>query len=123
MARTILVVEDTDLYLDTLEIALAQIPGVDIHMVRTGEEALRCLTDEICALITDLHLPEMDGFELIEAIRAQPDRLKLPILVISGDSDPATPSRLAALGVDAHFAKPFSPAEVRNRLEHLIHVS
>lgn len=124
MARTILIVEDTDFYLDALEIALAQLPGVNIRTVRTGEDALRCLTDDdICALITDLHLPAMDGFELIEAVRAHPERGKLPILVISGDSDPATPSRLAALGANAYFPKPFSPTEVRNRLEHLIHDS
>ena len=59
----------------------------------------------------------------IETIRSQPARRALPILVISGNSDPDTPSRLVALGADAYFPKPFSPAEVRSRLEQLIHAS
>ncbi len=129
MARTILIVEDTDFGLDALEVALDRMPGVGLRIVRTAEEALHWLgarstaTDDICAVITDLHLPQMDGFELIETVRSRPGRGALPILVISGDSDPGTPSRLKALGADAYFQKPFSPIEVRNRLEQLIYAS
>jgi two-component system, chemotaxis family, chemotaxis protein CheY len=65
----------------------------------------------------------MDGFDLIEAVRANPDHATLPILVISGDSDPRTPARLTRLGANAYFPKPYSPAEVRSRLEQLIDAS
>ena len=121
MTRTILVVEDFDLGLDALEVALMKVPDVRVRTVATAEEALRWLAeDDICALVTDLHLPHMDGFQLIEAVRAHPRRSSLPILVISGDSDPRTPARLAGLGANAYFSKPYSPAEVRSRLEQLI---
>ena len=124
MPRTVLIVEDTDFGQDALELVFARVPDVVVHMVKTAEEALRCLGgDDICALVTDLNLPRMDGFELIETVRSQPARKTLPILVISGNSDPDTPSRLVALGADAYFPKPFSPAEVRSRLEQLIHAS
>jgi len=128
MARTVLIVEDTDLGLDAFEVALDRMPGVGLRIVRTAEEALHCLgqdhaAGDICAVITDLHLPQMDGFELIETVRSRPGRGALPILVISGDSDPRTPSRLKALGANAYFQKPFSPIEVRNRLEQLIYAS
>ena len=124
MTRTILVVEDTDLGRDVIEAALMTVPHVRVRTVATAEEALRCLAeDDVCALVTDLHLPHMDGFELIEAVRAQPRRSSLPILVISGDSDPRTPARLAGLGANAYFPKPYSPAEVRSRLEQLIDAS
>jgi len=123
MTRTVLVVEDTDLC-DALEVALTKVPRVRVRTVATAEEALRWLAeDDICALVTDLHLPHMDGFELIEAVRAHPRRASLPILVISGDSDPRTPARLAGLGANAYFSKPYSPAEVRSRLEQLIDAS
>jgi DNA-binding response OmpR family regulator len=124
MTRTILVVEDTDVLRDALEVALMKVPDVRVRTVGTAEDALRCLAeDDICALVTDLHLPHMDGFELIEAVRAHPRRSTLPILVISGDSDPRTPARLAGLGANAYFSKPYSPAEVRSRLEQLIDAS
>jgi PleD family two-component response regulator len=65
----------------------------------------------------------MDGFELIQAVRSHSGSAALPILVISGDSDPRTASRVEALGANAYFQKPFSPIEVRNRLEQLIYAS
>ena len=121
MARTVLIVEDTEPSRDTLEVALMRVPGLAVRSVATAEEALECLAaDEVCALVTDLHLPQMDGFELIRVARSQPRSVPLPILVISGDTDPRTVARLADLGANAYFSKPYSPAEVRQRLEQLL---
>jgi CheY-like chemotaxis protein len=125
MARTVLIVEDTDVCRDALELSLTKIPDLAVRTVGTAEEALRQLGREpdktdICALVTDLHLPSMDGFELIEAVRSLPGRAGFPIVVISGDSDPHTPARVASLGANAYFTKPYSPAEVRSKLERLL---
>jgi DNA-binding response OmpR family regulator len=124
MSRIVLIVEDAELCRDTLEIALMKVPDLAVRSVTTAEEALLCLAaNEVCALVTDLHLPRMDGFELIEKVRAQPKRSSLPILVISGDSDPLISARVAGLGADAYFSKPYSPAAVCHKLEQLIDAS
>lgn len=121
MTRLVLIVEDTELCRDTLEVALMKLPNLAVQSVTTAEEALEWLdANEVCALVTDLHLPLMNGFELIEAVRGRPWRSSLPILVISGDSDPRIPTRVAKLGANAFFSKPYSPAEVRHKLEQLI---
>ena len=121
MTRIVLIVEDTELCRDTLELALMKLPNLAVQSVTTAEEALEWLdANEVCALVTDLHLPHMNGFELIEAVRRGPRRTSLPILVISGDSDPRISNRVANLGANAFFAKPYSPAEVRHKLEQLI---
>jgi DNA-binding response OmpR family regulator len=121
MTRNVLIVEDTELCRDALELALMKLPNLSVRSVTTAEEALEWLdANEACALVTDLHLPLMNGFELIEAVRGRPWRASLPILVISGDSDPHIPTRVAKLGANAFFAKPYSPAEVRHKLAQLI---
>jgi two-component system chemotaxis response regulator CheY len=121
MPRTILIVEDTEAGRDVLEMALLQLPGIAVRSVATAEEALACLaSNEISALVTDLNLPRMDGFQLIEAVRAHGSGM--PIMVISGDSDPRTLERLVNLGASAYFPKPYSPSQVRQRLEELINV-
>jgi CheY-like chemotaxis protein len=123
MTSTILVVEDNDVCRDALEVALENPPRFAVRTVATAEQALECLAAEnICALVTDLHLGNMNGFELIARVRSQPRRAALPILVISGDNDPGTPARLAELGADAFFTKPYSPAAVRGKLEELVDV-
>jgi len=121
MTRTVLVVEDTDLCRETLEIALGGLSGVKVWAVSTAEAALEYVaSEELCALVTDLHLPEMSGFELIQTLRSRREYADLPIVVTSGDSDPHTQVNLAQLGANAYFAKPYSPAELRGILEQLI---
>jgi CheY-like chemotaxis protein len=121
MTRIVLIVEDAELCRETLEMALMKLPNLAVQSVTSAEEALEWLdANEVCALVTDLHLPLMNGFELIEAVRGRPWRSSLPILVISGDSDPRIPTRLAKLGANAFFSKPYSPAQVRHKLEQVI---
>jgi CheY-like chemotaxis protein len=119
---TVLIVEDTETAGATLEMALLSIPGLSVVLLRSAEEALRLLDSEdtVCALVTDLNMPRMDGFELIERVRTGARHARLPIVVVSGDTDPRTPERVRRLGVDAFFAKPYSPAQVRQKLEQLL---
>ena len=121
--QQVLVVEDSENSADMLEIALSDIPEVTVVLTRSASEAWRILTREgpsIQAIVTDLNMPRMDGFELIRRVRADGRLAALPIVVVSADTDPATPRRIEQLGVNAFFAKPFSPAEVRRKLEQIL---
>jgi len=122
-SRTVLIVEDAESCATTLEIALLAIPHIHIRVAPTARQALELLASaggKISALVTDLNMPAMDGFELIERVRADSRTARLPIVVISGDSDPQTPARLYRLGADAYFGKPYSPAQVRQKVEQLL---
>ena len=121
--RPVLVVEDSDNSAAMLEIALSAIPEVTVMLVRSALEAWRLLKGQgpsIHAIVTDLNMPLMDGFELIRRVRADGRLGATPIVVVSADTDPATPRRIAQLGVNAYFAKPFSPAEMRRKLEQIL---
>jgi len=114
--RIVVVVEDIEACATILEITLQQmIPKVDVYIAATAEKALNQIAAgvKICAVITDRHLPSMDGFELIERIRRDARTNRLPIIVISGGSDPNTPERIYDLGA-------YSPARVRQTLERLL---
>ena len=107
----------------TLEVALLAIPGLAVMTASSGVEALRILDNAaagVAAVITDLNMPRMDGYELIRRLRGDRRLSATPVLVISADTDPSTPARVAQLGVSAYFAKPFSPAEVRRKLEQIL---
>jgi len=118
----VLIVEDSDTSADTLEIALLALPDVSVAHAATGRKAWQLIQNQVvAAIVTDLHMPHMDGFELIERVRAAGGAARVPIIVISGDSDPGTPERVRRLGADAYFAKPYSPAAVRETLERLLH--
>ncbi len=122
MQRVVLIVDDTEHLAATLEVALSSLPETEVVPASDGAEALQMLDGgaAVCAMVTDLRMPRMDGFELIERVRADPRLAGLPIIAVSGDTDPRTPARARELGADAFFSKPFSPAGLRQALVRLI---
>jgi CheY-like chemotaxis protein len=121
--KTVLIVEDSEACAETLQIALESLPGVKTVIVRSAAAALDTLQRQdaaISALVTDLHMPKNNGFDLIRGVRTETRYARLPILMISGDSDPRLPQRALELGADAFFSKPYSPAAVRRKLEQLL---
>ena len=124
--RSVLIVEDSENSAATLEMALLGIPGVSVLLAASGLEALRIINEAgsaVRAIVTDLNMPRMDGFELIRRIRENSRTSAVPIVVVSADTDPDTPERVAQMKVDAFFAKPFSPAQVRRKLEQLLNAT
>ena len=108
-AQIRLIVEDSENSAATLEIAFLGIPGVSVRMASSALEALRILDGDGSgsrAIVTDLNMPRMDGFELIRRVRQHRKLSATPIIVVSADTDPNTPDRIAQLGVSAFFPKP-----------------
>ncbi|GAA3669450.1 MULTISPECIES: response regulator [Acetobacter] len=60
------------------------------------------------AIITDINMPRMDGFEFIEAVRAMDQYKHLPMIVLTTESDPEKKARARAAGATGWIVKPFS---------------
>ena len=119
----VLIVEDAETCASTLEIIFSSIRGLEILTASSAERAWALLESrgqDIRALVTDLHMPGMDGFDLIDRVRTGETHGALPIVVITGSTDPNISDHLSRRGVDAVFAKPYSPAVVREKLEQLL---
>ena len=119
----ILVVEDVDTCAETLEVALGGTLGLEVLLASTGLEAIRLLQEgkrSIGAVVTDLNMPIMDGYDLIRHIRNDQRYMTLPVLVVSGETDPQASRRALDAGADAYFSKPYSPAQMRQKLEQLL---
>jgi two-component system, chemotaxis family, chemotaxis protein CheY len=131
MPKQVLIVEDSEACAETLQIALELIPGVEVRSIHSPRAAIAILNEpgnQVAAIITDLNLDLSstrnggfcDGLDLIRQVRAEPRFARLPILLISGDSDPRLSERALAGGADAFFPKPYSPSAVRKKLEQLL---
>ena len=123
MQQTVVIVEDSEDSATTMEMALTSIRGVRVQLFSSAREALMTLfgsPDNVAVLVTDLHMPSMDGFELIELIRNNRRYDALPIVVVSGDNRADTLERVSCLGADAFFSKPYSPKELRCRIESFL---
>jgi len=123
MPRTVLIVEDVEACAATLEIAFSGVEDIEVVTVVGGEEAWRMVKGAVNlgAIVTDLQMDGMDGFELIERVRTHLRYREVPIIVVTGSPDPEAPERARHLGANAFFAKPYSPVLVREKLERLLH--
>jgi two-component system, chemotaxis family, chemotaxis protein CheY len=123
MQHLVLIVDDSETCAETLQIALESLSGAEARIVRSSSAALALMREtgtRIAAIVTDLHMPQSDGFDLIRQFRANPVYALVPVILISGDSDPRLPARALAEGASAFFGKPYSPAAVRRKLEQLL---
>lgn len=118
--KKILLVEDDPLFTKMLEIAF-RAQGLNLRSAGTASEGFRIATDWLPdAIISDLGLPDEDGFSFIGKIRALPssDRSTVPALALSGYGKEEGNRALAA-GFQAYKIKPVDPATLITFLEEL----
>jgi signal transduction histidine kinase len=117
----LLLVDDVEANLVALEAILAR-PGVSLLRARSGEEALeRLLVEDVALALIDVHMPEMDGFELAELMRGSPRTQHIPILfVTAGTRDPLRVFRGYEAGAVDFLFKPLDAHVLRSKVEVFI---
>ncbi len=107
----VLIVDDNRTNLRILHEMLASW-GMLPTSVPSAHEALETLesaglgASPLRLLLTDCHMPEMDGFELVESLRAHPDLRDVVIIMLTSGMKPEDSERARALGIAAHLLKP-----------------
>ena len=116
----VLVVED-DPEMNQLQCELLDVHGFDSLAAYTGAEALELCDEKTTdAVLLDLMLPEMDGYETCRRLKSQAATDRLPIIMVTAmDSEDCRQKGLDA-GADAYFTKPFDPDQVISTLAVLI---
>lgn len=118
---SILIVEDNPVNARLLALML-NAQGYQTVAARNGKEALATVstTSDIQLIITDYMMPEMDGLEFIEKVRALPTFTNVPILVASAHGDLDTVKRVQGLQCDGFLVKPIDKKQLIKRVEDLI---
>lgn len=112
MTPKILLVDDDRAALYALSEVLCDLPA-RLVLVGSGEEALRqVLKEEFAAILLDVRLPQMDGFEVAAAIRSLERLRRTPIIFMSAHEDRRSKPRGGAVH-ERYFRKPLVPEQVR----------
>lgn len=114
----LLIAEDTDSVREVLQRQLDKI-GAEADFVKDGREALDALaTGKYGILITDLHMPEIDGYEVVKTIRAREEGTEshFPVIVLTADVQMAQRETYLRNGFDECLLKPVSLGQFRRLL-------
>ena len=108
----ILVVEDDHNILRQIEFNL-QSHGYTVSTATTGVEALRLMMRERPdLLITDVMMPEMDGYELVAGVRSDPGLAEVPVIMLTARTEETDMVQGYTSGTDLYLTKPFNPTEL-----------
>ena len=119
----ILLVDDTPENLVSLEAALSGL-GEDLVLANSGKEALHhVLNDDFAAILMDVRMPDMDGFEAAELIRSRPRSRQIPILFLTGYRNEEHLFRGYDLGAVDFLFKPIVPEILRSKVAVFVELS
>ncbi len=118
---TILVTEDNYSLRDYIVTILSP-----FYNVRTAENGLKALEElqqnkDIQLIMSDIMMPEMDGFQLLEMLKSKGDYRHIPVVMLTARADIKDKLKALRIGVDDYLLKPFEEEELLVRIENLLH--
>lgn len=117
--RRILVVDDDPLVCELVSRALGD--AYQITLAEHGKQALALLDDkEYDMMILDIIMPEMDGWETLRLVRAEPKTAFMPVMFLTGRGGHEEKVKGFRLGADDYLEKPFLGEELRLRVSRML---
>ncbi|MBI5454648.1 MAG: response regulator [Deltaproteobacteria bacterium] len=118
--KKILIVDDCETTRKLLSYIIRE-RGYKIIGASNGIEALEVMaSNPVDLVVTDLNMPQMDGFELSRSLRGQPEYQELPIIMITTESGDHDRKMGMEAGVNTYLSKPITPQRLLYEIEKLI---
>ena len=109
MGKTVLIVDDSASIREVVSYTIES-EGFDVIKGENGKDALKYFDGkDINLVVTDLHMPEMDGIELIREIRMREEYKHIPILLLTTETKQEKKSEAKQAGATGWIVKPFVP--------------
>lgn len=123
MPRKILIVDDEPNIVMSLEFLMKK-EGFEVAVAGDGDEALEKVAGFAPDLVLlDVMMPKKSGFEVCEALRADPARAGLIIVMLTAKGRDTEVARGLAIGADAYVTKPFSTKDLVAQVRQLLGVA
>ncbi|HAM50422.1 MAG TPA: two-component system response regulator [Nitrospiraceae bacterium] len=98
-----------------------KVKGLEVVFAENGLEALEKLaTSKVKMIITDLNMPYMDGIELIKNLRADPNCVDIPVLMMTTEADPEERERAITAGANGYIIKPVTADMVTQTIKDIL---
>jgi len=123
MGFSVLIVDDS-LSMRKLIKKVIELSGFDVEEfleAANGREALQLLEDHwVDLVLCDIHMPEMDGLELLRQMRQEEVLGRIPVIMISTEGREEVLKEAQELGAKGYVKKPFSPEKIRETMDRVM---
>ena len=118
MSKSILIVDDNELIRKSLSAALVS-NELNVETAENGKEGLKkALESQPNLIVTDVHMPELDGHQMIQKLRADEWGKKVPILIMTVDEEAESINKALEAGVTVYISKNVSdPAAIVDQIK------
>jgi CheY-like chemotaxis protein len=120
MAHRLLLADDSITIQKVVELVLAE-EGFDIRAANNGEEALAAMAQfKPDVVLADIDMPKMNGYQLCEKIKGNPDTKHVPVILLAGAFEPLDEELARNVGAEDYVIKPFESQELISKINAVI---
>lgn len=113
LSKKILVVDDSSTMRMLVKMSLKSFKGYEVLEANDGVSAIEsCSNVNFDLIITDLNMPEMNGFDFIKYIKKNPNYKDIPIIVLTTEGRDDDKNQAMELGATEYIVKPFQPNQI-----------
>ncbi|MCE7730527.1 ATP-binding protein [Vibrio campbellii] len=114
---TVLVAEDNPINQSVITMQLREL-GIEPVIVSNGLEAWQYVNrdDQVTLVLTDFHMPEMDGFQLVKKLKANSDLASIPVIGVTAEDSRLANEHAKNIGIDDILYKPYDLEKLRSKL-------
>jgi CheY-like chemotaxis protein len=117
MAATVMVIDD-EIHIRRLIARMLELAGYQVVEAANGPQALQLMRETRPDVITcDIAMPGMNGFQVLEAIKSQPETAGIPIIMLTALGQEKDANRAMNLGAADYITKPFGSINLVERIE------
>jgi two-component system chemotaxis response regulator CheY len=121
MGLKVLIVEDSKASREFIAATVESISGVEALTTASGFEALKLLPrHRFDLIITDINMPDINGLELINFVKKNPNYRETPLFIITTEGREQDRDRGMALGASEYLVKPFNPQQLEGLLRRYL---
>ncbi len=117
MSYSFLVVDDSPIIRKMVRrtLGMAGFEIAEVHEAGNGKEALEVLAGQwVDIVLSDIHMPEMTGIELVEHMVKDEQLKRIPVVIISTERSAQRIDYMKSLGIRGYITKPFTPEAIRD---------
>jgi two-component system, chemotaxis family, chemotaxis protein CheY len=124
MKFKVLIVEDSKASREFIAATVESISGLEAFATSSGFEALKLLPrHRFDLIITDINMPDINGLELINFVKKNPNYRDTPLFIITTEGREKDRDRGLALGASEYLVKPFSPASLEGLVRRYLNLA